>query len=386
LGTGNAIAGGDGDTYAFGTPNNKINLMLPDKNEKSIAFGIVADTHVDPVACGDNDSDNMGRNRAVISDLNKDCTAPRGAPFADGKVNRSCSGIVHLGDMMHSIAGETIISSQRLIAFRQLWENDYGRSPDIGQLYHRFLGSCDDKVLRSGDKPYSNAYSQGYRISFPVIPMLGNHDGMPAGPTKSSGYLEQRIHGASGIPAFYAPPGSNDASNFIWRWGSYVFVTLGKWAGGLDGDGTDDRKLQWLQDWLRVNRVREDNLGVLIFQHYGWDGFSSGYWTDDQRQRMVNVLCGRDRGDSGNACNPYNVLGIFTGHVHWPQKWIPVKDKNTQVFTNYSMMSSGGTGTGRHEYGYSVVRLNGNTMWIHTKEKHSNQFWPVTAAPIKVGK
>jgi hypothetical protein len=387
LGTTAAIAGGDGDDYAFGTPNKITLSSWPDPNETQITFGIVADTHVDPVACGDKDSDNMQRNRNVISDLNKDCTAPTGAPFADGHVKRSCSSIVLLGDMMHSIAGETVISAQRLIAFRQLWENDYGQSPNIGELHHRFGGACDDRPLRSGDKPGSNAYSQGFRISFPVIPMLGNHDVIPPGPTKSSGYLNQRIHGANHILSSYAPPGSKDPSNFIWRCGKYVFVTLGRWAGGFDQDNTntDDTKLLWLQNWLRDNRVREDNLGVLIFQHYGWDSQSkNGYWNETQRQQMVNILRGRDRNDAVSSDKqPYNVLGVFTGHIHWPQQWIPVYDKDKPVFTNYSMLSSGATGSGRQEYGFSVVRLDGQNMWIHTKER--KRYWDVTHVDIKVG-
>lgn len=162
-----------------------------------------------------------------------------------------------------------------------------------------------------------------------------------------------------------------------------------------DHTATDENKLQWLGDWLKNNNVREDNLGVLIFQHYGWDGFSTNiqWWTDTQRQQMLNILCGRTYDNNGAPCNPYNVLGIFTGHVHNPQKPYPVdagKDAkgNDVSFENFSMFSAASPDTddGYHAHGYSVVRLTGNKMYIHTKDKYANQFWvPPTERDISTG-
>ncbi|MBM4141098.1 MAG: hypothetical protein FJ242_06365 [Nitrospira sp.] len=136
-------------------------------NDKYIAFGIIADTHVDALTCADspllcpnfdyyNDSDWMKNNRNVINDLNLDCKKT-GRPFVDAVVKQDCLGIVHLGDMVNDR------STQQLVAFRQLYEYDYSHK-DV------YTWGCDCGT-RCND-----AYSQGFRIHFPVIPVLGNHD------------------------------------------------------------------------------------------------------------------------------------------------------------------------------------------------------------------
>lgn len=373
----------------YGTPN-KITLNLVSNEERKIAFGIIADTHVDATSCtqgnsrdyNDNNSWKMSRNRQMIADLNRDCTAKTGAPFVDGLITSDCQGVVHLGDMVHGTEGLDGVHAQQLIAFRQLYENDY---TNTGVQLAQNCGTGD-----------SQAYSLGYRCSFPVIPILGNHDVPSNFQAKASGYLEQRIADAQGILSSYASTGYRDRCNFIWRWGKYVFVTLGLWAGSVDWEPrnfpTDVNKLIWLQNWLRnpANRVREDSLGILIFQHYGWDGQSGNYWNTTQKQQLINILCGRDYNQNDGPNIPYNVLGIFSGHIHWPQQWYSAfegTDISGKYFKieNFSMLSSGATGDHREEWGFSVVRLTGEEMYIHTKEKYSGQYWPVTKRTIKIG-
>jgi len=352
-------------------------------NEKNIAFGIITDTHVDaltsqygPKYCTSggyadwyNNSQKMHNNRTIIADLNKDCSKT-------GAIGVDCLGIVHLGDMVNDW------KTQQVLAFRQLYEHDYPGN-NGGTVYSDSCISDD------------NGYSLGFRISYPVIPMLGNHDvtaHFEDQAKETGGYIIQRMGGATGLLAQYP---SDNPSNFIWRWGQYIFVTLGLWAGSYnwgDPNHTDTSKLNWLRDNLD-KFAGGDNLGVLIFQHYGWDGFSeeSRWWTDDQRDMMLDVLCRRDIGPGNNgSCNPYNVIGIFTGHNHWPQQWIKVdagKDANGNPvqFWDFSMMTAG-FNTSDGTYGFSVVQLTGDHMYIHTKAhndgKNYNQYWPTTCYEI----
>jgi len=359
-------------------------------NDKYIAFGIIADTHVDALTCADspllcpnfdyyNDSDWMKNNRNVINDLNLDCKKT-GRPFVDAVVKQDCLGIVHLGDMVNDR------STQQLVAFRQLYEYDYSHK-DV------YTWGCDCGT-RCND-----AYSQGFRIHFPVIPVLGNHDVTHSyrdQNTETGGYIIQRVADAKGLLDQYPnviDPANNsrNQTNFIWRWGQYVFVTLGLWAGSYnweDPNHIDENKLTWLKNSL-ANYVGDSNLGVLIFQHYGWDGFSTMWWSDDQRDKMLNILCRRE--NKNDVCNPYNVLGIFTGHNHHPQRWIKVyagTDANGKAveFENFSMLTTAATTHDALAYGFSVVRLTGDKMYIHTKDKFGDAFWPVTVRDIKVGK
>ncbi|MBN2571918.1 MAG: hypothetical protein JXA68_07310 [Ignavibacteriales bacterium] len=89
---------------------------------------------------------------------------------------------------------------------------------------------------------------------------------------------------------------------------------------------------------------------------------------------------------------PYNVLGIFTGHNHH-QHWIQVpagKDANGNniVFENFSMIP-GGISDKITDcngcYGFSIVRLTPDKMYIHTKNENTGRYWDVTERDINVG-
>ena len=82
---------------------------MPDA-QKWVTFGIITDTHIDASYAGISkyrDTDKVKRNRGTIDCINIDA------------YNAGCWGVVHLGDMTD--AGD----AQNMVAFRQLYENDY---------------------------------------------------------------------------------------------------------------------------------------------------------------------------------------------------------------------------------------------------------------------
>jgi len=316
-----------------------------------ITFGVIADTHVNAESCRSL-GDNTKENQAVVSDLNTDCK------------NNNCLFLVHLGDLINAPDknNQEKYGVQQLIAFRQLWENDYpGQSG--GDVAH---GWCTDD-------PY-DTYSEGHRTKFPVFPTTGNHDICACGDKwyEVVNYIADRVRGASGIIASW------ESDTYAWRVGQYYFIQLGLWAGSDqcgDFSRINSDKLKWLQKFLE-NHVGDSGLGVLIFQHFGWDGFSTNghWWNDSQRLMEVNVLCRRDidKKDPNAECNPYNILGIFSGHIHSPQNLdIEVyagKDRNGNdvYFRNFSMRTSGDT---RSATGFSIVHLHGQKITIRSKDR-----------------
>ena len=144
-------------------------------------------------------------------------------------------------------------------------------------------------------------------ISYPVYPGLGNHDwdvgALQNGEATLLDHMRDVIPGCWGVTNFHAPSG-----NYSWNWGRLHLVQLNEWAGARDPDG-----LTWLREDLR--RIGAE-APVLMFQHYGFDGFSRQpvWWNDDDRQMFLDVVC------------DYNVLGIVSGHTHhaFPADQTPV--------------------------------------------------------------
>ncbi|MCK4581546.1 MAG: hypothetical protein KAU10_09345, partial [Dehalococcoidia bacterium] len=341
----------------YGDPYH-VSVATVDPNQTVFSFGIIADTHINATNAGvfwECDTDTVVRNRLLIDNVNDHC--------------KGCLGVVHLGDMVdaHNV--------QNLVAFRQLYENDYP-----GENGGAIAGEYDD---------HYDAYSRGHRINKPVFPGIGNH-GAPKSDssddwTYALSYIADRIHGAPGIVStydYYVDKTLHHVA-YAWRWGRYFFIHLGLWAGSCGYESsacTDHDKLNWLKQLLEVE-VGDSGDGVLIFQHYGWDGFSKQkndkgeavWWSDDQREMEINVLCGRAYYDSSGPCNPYNVLGIFTGHNHeraWPNVY-PVEEEAFH-FNNYVFRDSGAES---NHYGFSIVDLTGDKLTIRTKNVSSGEWY-----------
>lgn len=326
-------------TYPVETPPNKIKVNQPTDPMK-IAFGVIADTHMDSSS-----EVNIGTIKG-LNDLGK---------------SYNILGVVHLGDFIHQPTDNFL---------------------DRGRLYYE------------DDYPYPNENG----IQFPVFLGMGNHDSPPH-PGWGNGYwlgaqnyIGERILGAPDIIYYQSNDElCQDKSTYAWHWGNYFFVQLGLWAGsGTEKSSAfiDYKKLDWLDNLLRTE-VGTSGDGVFILQHYGWDWFSiekqSGsdkkyeWWSDFQRNLELDILCRRYYSSDSNPkpnpnsegiADPYNVLGIFTGHVH-QQHVIPIsagKDKNGDnvTFTSYTLPAAGVEKDNR-DTGYAVVTVNGTKMDIMFK-------------------
>ena len=309
------------------------------------------------------DTDNVIRNRRTVHSLNIHTNA-----------TPNCHGIVHVGDMVNAN------NTQNLVAFRQLYECDYP-GYDGGSI----AGAPDD---------HYNAYCLGYRVNKTVFPTVGNHDS----PFYSSGshdwhepacYTRDLIKDTDGIVSYYDDLRSGA---YAWRWGQYYFIQLGLWAGSGQTDSEsyiDYDKLFWLANFLEEH-VGESGLGVLIFQHYGWDSFSteSRWWHQDMRDLELDVLCRRDWNDTlPQPARPYNVIGILTGHVHEVHHirvFAGLDAANDSVYFDNITVDDAGANT---NFGYSIVELLGDEMKISSMHiSHGPQYhWTYWSKPYQLG-
>jgi hypothetical protein len=364
----------EGNQGDYGKPHHILIRSLPD-SQRNVAFGLIGDTHINasyagrvphvtwhwygPVWWYDHcyrDTPHVKRNRHTIHSLNIHLgTTP------------NCHGIVHVGDMVDAN------NTQNLVAFRQLYECDYPGSD----------GGAIAGVLDS----YHSAYSQGTRINKTVFPTVGNHDSPyydddPKDWHEPACYIRDLIKGTDGIVSYYDDLRSGA---YAWRWGQYYFIQLGLWAGSDQQESNtfiNYGKLRWLEAFL-AEHVGDSGLGVLIFQHYGWDNMSTKtkWWNSRMRNLELDVLMRRPLG-SGDTVpgNPYNVLGIFTGHCHSSHHFRVFAGLDAQgdsVFFENIIVNDGGSDS---NYGYSIVELLGDelklsTMTISDGPKYRWTYW-----------
>lgn len=177
---------------------------------------------------------------------------------------------------------------------------------------------------------FSQRYQQGTgpdRIHFPVYLGLGNHDLDQDGPPPHGDWYRRELRDYVEVNhrpgVFFKPPvpaTSYDAysDSFSWDWGGLHLVQMHRFAG-------DTRKgavsgLGWLKADLATYAA--DGSPVILFQHYGWDAFSTEkwdsaaktfddrddgpdhWWSEQERQALLDTLSG------------YNVIGLFHGHQH----------------------------------------------------------------------
>jgi cytolysin (calcineurin-like family phosphatase) len=177
---------------------------------------------------------------------------------------------------------------------------------------------------------FSQRYKQGTdpkRTRMPVYLGLGNHDLDQDGhPPRIDWYRRElrdyvEVNHRSGV--FFKPdvPVSNydvESDCYSWDWGGLHLVHCQRFAGDTNKGAISG--LAWLKEDLAANAG--DGRPVLLFQHYGWDSFSterwdaarntfdaggSGlphWWTEAERAALLDVISGA------------NVIGLFHGHQH----------------------------------------------------------------------
>jgi len=177
---------------------------------------------------------------------------------------------------------------------------------------------------------FSQRYQQGVgpdRVHFPVYVGLGNHDLDQNGPAPHADWYRRElrdyveINHRAGV--FFKPPVpvSNydvDSDCYSWDWGGLHLVEMQRFGG--DTSHGFSSGLPWLRQDLK--NAAADGRPVVLFQHYGWDSFSTERWDpakrtfDDTGAGPPHWWSDADRAALVEALAGYNVIGVFHGHQH----------------------------------------------------------------------
>jgi len=151
------------------------------------------------------------------------------------------------------------------------------------------------------------------RLKFPVYENSGNHDGGEDQIVRQG--IRERNKVRRGLTAI-----SPNGINYSWDWEAVHFVNLGLYAGsegetfaspwGRRFEGSwrlPGHSLEFLADDLARN-VGRSGRPVVLMQHYGWDVWGMGWWSDRERQALADVI------------KEYRVIAVFWGHTHTVQR------------------------------------------------------------------
>lgn len=177
---------------------------------------------------------------------------------------------------------------------------------------------------------FSQRYSQGVgpdRVHMPVYIGLGNHDLDQNGPPHHVDWYRRElrdyveVNHRAGV--FFKPPVPAtdydvETDCYSWDWGGLHLVQTHRFAGDT-GHGADS-SLPWLKQDLATYAA--DGRPVILFQHYGWDTFSTERWDpakrtyDDDGAGAPHWWGEADRQALVAALKGYNVIAVFHGHQH----------------------------------------------------------------------
>lgn len=177
---------------------------------------------------------------------------------------------------------------------------------------------------------YSQRYSQGVgedRVHFPVYAGLGNHDLDQDGPKDHVDWYRRElrdyveVNHRAGV--FFKPPFPADSydtgsDSYAWSWDGLRMVQLHRFGGDTREDAASG--LAWLAADLKANAG--GTRPVILFQHYGWDAFSTERWNpqastfDDAASGAPHWWSEAERQALLDTVKDYNIVAIFHGHQH----------------------------------------------------------------------
>lgn len=172
------------------------------------------------------------------------------------------------------------------------------------------------------------------RLRYPVYEGLGNHDIHNTAHSYTVDGLRERNLVRPGVTQVSA-----NGLHYSWDWSGVHFVNLNVYPG-YTPDAADS--LAFLIEDLQTH-VGDSGRPVMLMHHYGFDGFSAGWWSNSERDAYANVLEG------------YNVAGIFHGHLHTTLQY---RWEGYDVFD----------GSTAHEGNFLVVRLANGRMDVAARE------------------
>jgi hypothetical protein len=176
---------------------------------------------------------------------------------------------------------------------------DDGNAPDAGEFWAVFAADY-------------GAAGEG-RLAFPVYEGAGNHDGDPGRPVREG--IKRRNPGRPGLRSI-----SSDGLHYSWDWGRFHCIQLNLFPGSAGDDIPNPWGRLFEGDWRKPGHSLEflikdlaESVGssgrpVILFQHYGWDEWSRGWWSDREREAY------------GAAIRGYQIAAVFWGHSHAVQR------------------------------------------------------------------
>lgn len=101
---------------------------------------------------------------------------------------------------------------------------------------------------------------------------------------------------------------SDPLPHYSWDWHDVHFVQLNVFPGDLPNPAEPLIHPRWALQFLNADlqtHVGDSGRPVVLVSHYGFESFSLGAWTDDQREQFYDIIDG------------YNVVLMLTGHRHY---------------------------------------------------------------------
>lgn len=172
------------------------------------------------------------------------------------------------------------------------------------------------------------------RIHYPVYEGYGNHDIDNFAHSYTLDGIAQRNLVRPGITHL-----SPNGLNYSWDWEGVHFVNLNIYAGRNDRSAYS---LDFLIDDLR-QYVGDSGRPVVLMQHFGFDGFSLGWWSEAERTAFADAI------------DDYNVIGIFHGHLHTTLKY---------QWQGYDVFD----GSAAKDGNYLVVRIANGRLDVASRE------------------
>lgn len=179
-------------------------------------------------------------------------------------------------------------------------------------------------------RQFSQRYQEGVgpdRVHFPVYLGLGNHDLDQDGPAPHVDWYRRELRDFVELnhrsTVFFKPPVpvTNyhvESDCYSWDWPHVHLVQTQRFAGDTTKGAISG--LEWLADDLATYAANRKP--VILFQHYGWDPFSTEMWDADKQtfdgegKGPPHWWSADDRSKMVDLLRPYNVIGLFHGHQH----------------------------------------------------------------------
>ncbi|OLP60976.1 metallophosphoesterase [Xaviernesmea oryzae] len=224
-------------------------------------------------------------------------------------------------------------------------------------------------------KQFANRYSQGSgpgQLAMPAYVGLGNHDIDQDGAAGHVDWYRRELrdyveftHRSTVFSTPPVPVGNYDvlSDSYSWDWGGLHLVQLQRF-GGDRGHGAPSG-LDWLKADLAASAA--DGRPVAIFQHYGWDHFSTEVW-DPQAKTFDATGAGEahwwsaaERAALVEILKPYRVVGLFHGHQH--DQAMAYQADGLDIFTACAAFLGG----------FALVRINTEAMDVAFGEARDGQ-------------